>query len=36
LAPVNITLDDNRLKKVHGRRQVIGELQHFSNYAVAW
>jgi hypothetical protein len=36
LTPVNITLDDNRLKKVHGRRQVIGELQHFSNYAVAW
>jgi len=36
LTPVNIPLDDNRFKKVHGRRQVIGELQHFSNYAVAW
>jgi len=28
---------DPRLKKVHhGPYQVIGELQHFSNYAVAW
>jgi len=28
---------DPRLKKVHhGPHQVIGELQHFSNYAVAW
>ena len=36
LTAVNISLDDNRLKKIHGRRQVIGELQHFSNYAVAW
>jgi len=37
LAPVNISMiDDNRFKKPHGRRQVIAELQHFSNYAVAW
>ncbi len=28
---------DPRLKKVHNwRRRVVGELQHFSNYAVAW
>lgn len=36
LNPVNISLDDHRYKKPHARRQVIGELQHFSNYAVAW
>jgi hypothetical protein len=28
---------DPRLKKVHkGHQRVVGELQHFSNYAVAW
>jgi len=36
LTPVNLPLDDHRFKKVHTGRQVIGELQHFSNYAVAW
>jgi len=36
LTPVNGPLHDNRFKKAHARRQVIGELQHFSNYAVAW
>ncbi len=36
LTPVNVPLDDHRFKKPHARRQVIGELQHFSNYAVAW
>ena len=36
LTPVNVPPDDNRFKKAHARRQVIGELQHFSNYAVAW
>src|SRR5712691_4976560 len=36
LTPVNVPLHDNRFKKAHARRQVIGELQHFSNYAVAW
>ncbi len=36
LTPANVPLDDNRFKKAHGKRQVIGELQHFSNYAVAW
>lgn len=36
LTPVNIPLPDHRFKKDHARRQVIGELQHFSNYAVAW
>ncbi len=36
LTSVNIPLDDHRFKKAHGKRQVIGELQHFSNYAVAW
>ncbi len=35
LSPVNVPLD-NRFKKAHGKRQVIGELRHFSNYAVAW
>ncbi len=29
--------DDPRFKKVHkGHQRVVGELQHFSNYAVAW
>ena len=36
LTPVNLPLDEHRFKKAHGKRQVIGELQHFSNYAVAW
>lgn len=36
LTPVNVPLRDHRFKKDHARRQVIGELQHFSNYAVAW
>jgi len=36
LNPASISLDDHRFKKGHARRQVIGELQHFSNYAVAW
>jgi len=36
LTSVNVPLDDYRFKKAHGKRQVIGELQHFSNYAVAW
>ncbi len=37
LPPVAASLDNPALKKVHhGRHQVIGELQHFSNYAVAW
>jgi hypothetical protein len=36
LTSVNISLDDHRFKKAHGKRQVIGELKHFSNYAVAW
>ncbi len=36
LTPVTISHDDHRFKKAHAKRQVIGELQHFSNYAVAW
>jgi hypothetical protein len=36
LPSINAPLEDNRFKKAHGRRQVIGELRHFSNYAVAW
>jgi len=36
LPSVNAPLEHNRFNKAHGRRQVIGELQHFSNYAVAW
>ncbi len=37
LPSVAATLNDPRLKKMHhGPHQVIGELQHFSNYAVAW
>ena len=36
LTSANVPRDDNRFKKVHARRHVIGELQHFSNYAVAW
>jgi hypothetical protein len=38
LAPIDASsLDDHRFKKSHtGRRHVIGELHHFSNYAVAW
>jgi len=36
LTPVNVPLHNNRFKKPHATRQVIGELQHFSNYAVAW
>jgi len=36
LTSVNSPVDDPRFKKVHSTRQVIGELQHFSNYAVAW
>ena len=36
LTPVSVPLGDNRFKKAHAKRQVIGELQHFSNYAVAW
>ncbi len=35
--PVAASPDDPRLKKAHGGHQrVVGELQHFSNYAVAW
>ncbi len=37
LPPVAAPFDDPRLTKVHrGPHHVIGELQHFSNYAVAW
>jgi hypothetical protein len=38
LAPIDASsLDDHRFKRSHkGRRHVIGELHHFSNYAVAW
>lgn len=36
LAPVSVSLDDHRLQKARKGRRVIGELQHFSNYAVAW
>ena len=36
LTPVNIPPNDHRFKRAHGKQQVIGELQHFSNYAVAW
>lgn len=36
LTPVSVPLDDHQFKKAHGKRQVIGELHHFSNYAVAW
>ena len=37
LPAVAASPDDPRFKKVHDARQrVVGELQHFSNYAVAW
>ncbi len=36
LSPVDVSLDDHRFKKAHGKRHVMGQLQHFSNYAVAW
>jgi hypothetical protein len=36
VTPVDVPPDDHRFKKAHANRQVIGELQHFSNYAVAW
>src|SRR6266576_5240772 len=37
LPAVAASPDDPRFKKVHkGHQQVVGELQHFSNYAVAW
>jgi len=37
LPSVTASLNDPRFKKVHkGQQRVVGELQHFSNYAVAW
>ncbi len=36
LTPATVPPDDHRFKKAHGKKRVIGELQHFSNYAVAW
>lgn len=36
LAPVDVSFDDHWLRRARKGRQVIGELQHFSNYAVAW
>src|SRR5437879_2983229 len=37
LPAVAASPDDPRFKKVHkGHQRVVGELQHFSNYAVAW
>jgi len=37
LPAVAASPDDPRFKKVQkGHQRVVGELQHFSNYAVAW
>ncbi len=37
LPAVTASLDDPRFKHVHrSHHSVVGELQHFSNYAVAW
>jgi len=37
LPAVAASPDDPRFKKVHkGHQRVVGKLQHFSNYAVAW
>ena len=36
LTPVDASVGDHVLRKVLKGRQVIGQLQHFSNYAVAW
>jgi hypothetical protein len=36
LAPVDASIGDRLLKKGRKGRYVIGQLQHFSNYAVAW
>jgi hypothetical protein len=36
LTPVSGSVDSQRFNKLRARRQVIGQLQHFSNYAVAW
>jgi len=37
LPAVAASPDDPRFKNVHkGHQRVVGELQHFSNYAVAW
>ena len=36
LTPVDASIGDHLLKKARGGRHVLGELQHFSNYAVAW
>ena len=36
LTPVEVPVHNNRFLKGRKGRHVIGELQHFSNYAVAW
>src|SRR2546427_55162 len=36
LTPVIVLVHDHRFMKGRKGRHVIGELQHFSNYAVAW
>jgi len=37
LPAVAISHDDPRFKKVrNGHRRIVGQLEHFSNYAVAW
>ena len=36
LTPVTVSVHDHRFMKGRKGRHVIGELQHFSNYAVAW
>jgi hypothetical protein len=36
LTPVDASIGDQRFKKAHRGRYVLGQLQHFSNYAVAW
>jgi hypothetical protein len=36
LVPVDVALDAHVLRKTRMGRHVIGELHHFSNYAVAW
>jgi len=36
LTPATVSVHDHRFMKGRKGRHVIGELQHFSNYAVAW
>jgi len=36
LAPVDASVGDHLLRKARNGRYVIGQLHHFSNYAVAW